>query len=101
MRRFIRHQSDLPIAYQLHGKLDVNQKPLKNYCEGGLCFLADEWIEPDAEIHLSIQLPSTAFQALATVVWCKPVNGHYEVGVRFQDEATEFAMRMIEQSTVE
>ena len=101
MRRFIRHQTDLPIAYQLHGKLDVNQKPMKNFSEGGLCFIADEWIEPDAEIHLSIQMPSSPFQALATVVWCKPMDGHYEVGVRFQDEATELAMRMAEQFATE
>ena len=97
MRRFIRHPSDVPIDYELQGKLEVNQRQLKNFSDGGLCFIADDWIEPDAEIHIGIPTQSSVFKATGTVVWCKPVDGHYEVGVRFQDEGTELAMRMTEQ----
>ena len=32
-----------------------------------------------------------------TIVWCRKTNRHFEVGVRFADENTEFAVRMIEQ----
>lgn len=96
MRRFIRHPSNVPIEYELYGKLDVNRKPLKNYSEGGLCFIADEWIEPDAEIHLGFPSHVSALQAEGTVVWCKPVGGHFEVGVRFQDEGVDLKLAAIE-----
>ena len=96
MRRFMRHPSDVPIEYELYGKLDANQKPLKNYSEGGLCFITDEWIEPDAEIHLGFPTHPSVVKAEGTVVWCKPIDGHFEVGVRFQDEGMDLAISMAE-----
>ena len=96
MRRFLRHPADVPIRYVVPGKLDANEKPLKNFSEGGLCFTTDEWIEPDVEIHLGIPTRSAVLEARGTVVWCKPIDGHFEVGVRFQEEATDFTIRMAE-----
>ncbi|MDJ0807607.1 MAG: PilZ domain-containing protein [Gammaproteobacteria bacterium] len=96
MRRFIRHPADVPIQYELQGKLDIDHKPLKNYSEGGLCFTTDEWIEPDLEIHLGIPTGSAVFETRGTVVWCKPVGGNYEVGVKFREEVKAFAARIAE-----
>ena len=97
MRRFIRHPSDIPIDFQLTG-MDVDtHETLKNYSEGGLCFISDSWIEPDSEINIVISISPRAFHAKATVIWCKSMDRGFEVGVRFLDVETEYAMRMTEQ----
>ncbi len=96
MRRFIRHPSDEPIEYEIHGKLNVYRKPLKNYSEGGLCFISEEWIEPDAEIHLGFPANAPVPEAEATVVWCKPVDGRFEVGVRFQEEGFDLKLGAVD-----
>jgi hypothetical protein len=97
MRQFIRHPSDVPIDFKLCGTESGNQELLKNYSEGGLCFTSDSWIEPDSEIKVTIAVPNRAFQATASVVWCKFTEGSYEVGIRFLDAQAEHAVRMIEQ----
>lgn len=37
------------------------------------------------------------FETTGTIVWCRLVNSHYDVGVQFADANTEFSVRMIEQ----
>ena len=97
MRQFIRHPSDVPIDYELDQKLERTHDQLKNYSDGGVCFVAEEWIEPDTEIQVSITVAPPAFHAIGTVVWCKSIGGRFEVGVRFQGDETDYALRMIEQ----
>jgi hypothetical protein len=97
MRQFIRHQSDVPIDFKLCGTDLSNQEVLKNYSEGGLCFISDTRVEPDAEILVTIPVADHGFQTTASVVWCKSLNGSYEVGIRFMDAAAEHAVRMLEQ----
>jgi len=97
MRQFIRHPANVPIDYQLGGKLETERPQLKNYSDGGVCFTTEEWVEPDVEIEISITTLPKPFQAKGTVVWCKSIDGRFEVGVRFQDADTTYALRMIEQ----
>jgi len=97
MRRFIRHPTDIPIDFQLAGMDVGTHETLKDYGKGGLCFIADSWVEPDSEINLAISILQPAFHATATVVWCKSIDRGFEVGVRFRDAETEYAMRMTEQ----
>lgn len=96
MRRFIRHPADVPITYELQGKLEVNKKLLKNYSEGGLCFIANEWIEPDAEINIGFPSHSSGLAAAGIVVWCKAIDGCFEVGVRFQHEIMDLGLGLTE-----
>jgi hypothetical protein len=97
MRQFIRHPSDVPIDFKLCGADISNQELLKNYSEGGLCFSSDTWVEPDSEIQVTIPIPNREFRARASVVWCKFIDGTYEVGIRFVDADAEHAVLMYEQ----
>jgi hypothetical protein len=97
MRQFIRHPSDIPIDFHLNGIDEDNRHQLKNYSEGGLCFVTDQWVEPDAEIEIAIPCVSPVFKSIAQVVWCKSLSDGFEVGVRFKNDEADYVMRMVEQ----
>jgi hypothetical protein len=97
MRLYIRHPSDVPIDYQLGGRADTNRNKLTNYSKGGLCFVARQWIEPGAEIHFAIPITPPQFHATGVVVWCREEAGEFYVGVKFTEEETAYAVRMVEQ----
>lgn len=96
-RQFIRHPTDIPIAYSCGNRTGESKKPLKNINESGLCFGTRASIETGTPIRISIAVSKPPFKAKGEVVWCRPANGRYEVGVRFEDAATAFAVRMVEQ----
>ena len=97
MRLYIRHPSDVPIDYQLGGLADTSRDKLSNYSEGGLCFVAGQRIEPGSEIHFAIPITPPEFHATGVVVWCREEAGEYQVGVKFTEEETAYAVRMVEQ----
>jgi Tfp pilus assembly protein PilZ len=97
MRLFIRHPSDVPIDYQLGGHADTSREQLTNYSEGGLCFQARHHISPGTEIHFAIPITPPHFHATGVVVWCRKEEDEYFVGVKFTEEETAYAVRMVEQ----
>lgn len=97
MRLYIRHPSDVPIDYQLGGRADTHREPLANYSEGGLCFQAEQRIDPGTEIHFAIPITPPHFHATGVVVWCRREGRGYFVGVKFTEEETAYAVRMVEQ----
>jgi hypothetical protein len=97
MRLYIRHPTDIPIDFQLGGRASAQRKKLTNYSEGGLCFLADDEIEPGTEIHIAIPITPPQFHATGMVVWCQKEDNCFLIGVKFVEEQTAYAVRMIEQ----
>ncbi len=97
MRLYIRHPSDVPIDYQLGGRADISRDKLSNYSEGGLCFVAHHRIEPGSEINFAIPITPPQFHASGVVVWCREEEGVFHVGVKFTEEETAYAVRMVEQ----
>jgi hypothetical protein len=99
MRQFLRHPTDIPIAYRLGRGLAGQSRPLRNVGHGGLCFVSTLAIAPGAEIQIEIEVAEPTFRAEGLVVWCRPSpgDGDYEVGVRFDGVETEYAVRMVEQ----
>jgi len=97
MRLYIRHPSDVPIDYQLGGRTDISRDKLSNYSDGGLCFVARQRIEPGSEINFAIPITPPQFHATGVVVWCREEDGVFHVGVKFTEEETAYAVRMVEQ----
>ncbi len=95
MRRYIRHPSDIPIAFKT-GE-DSHEPRLKDVSRGGLCFSSDCPLKKGCSIHIEIPLESMPFQADGTVAWCRPDGQHYAVGIQFSDQSTRFSVRMVEQ----
>ena len=96
MRRYIRHPSSMPIDYHLIAG-DSGMQRLRNVSAGGICFSAQQIMEPGASVKISIRIGDQDFDADGEVMWCQGVNGHHDVGVRFRDAATVFTVRMVEQ----
>jgi hypothetical protein len=97
MRLYIRHPSDVPIDYQLGGRSNTSRDQLTNFSEGGLCFVAKQHIDPGSEIHFAIPIMPPHFHASGVVIWCREEAGEYHVGVKFTEEETAYAVRMVEQ----
>ncbi|MGD2083418.1 MAG: PilZ domain-containing protein [Chromatiales bacterium] len=97
MRKYIRHPSDIPIHYEVSEEGPREVAPLRNVDHGGLCFRAENPIKPGSSIRICFPIRDPDIQATGTVVWCRRVSDQFDVGVRFDDEAAEFAVRMVEQ----
>lgn len=97
MRQYLRHPSDVPIAYRLGEIVADRGLYLRNIGKGGLCFLCRAAIAPGAGIHVEIPVAEPVFKADGVVVWCEPTADCYEVGVRFEGLDAEYGLRMVEQ----
>ena len=95
MRRYIRHPANIPIEINVE-KQPVITSTTSNVAVGGLCFESCNNIDLGCRIQLNINIHEP-FEAHGVVVWCKPNNDHFEIGVQFDDEYTKYAVRMVEQ----
>lgn len=97
MRKYIRHPATIPIFYD---QLDIAAKRkdgLKDISLGGLCFQTKRVIDEGTVLLIQIPLTTPVFRERAMVVWCNQTNSHYDIGVRFMAEESNFRMRMVEQ----
>lgn len=95
MRRFIRHPAVLPIRLQVSA--ERHQGECRNLSAGGLCFAIDQAFEVGAEVDISIPCVKPPYSTHGVVVWCRPADGAYETGIRFESEQEAFSVRMVEQ----
>ncbi len=97
MRQYLRHPSDVPIAYRLGEVVAHHSDYLRNIGEGGLCFVSRIAITPGVRIKIEIPIIEPVFEAQGIVVWCRPDDDAFEVGVRFEGVEVAYRVRMIEQ----
>ena len=98
MRHYLRHPTDIPLRYKLADRSLGGRELMRNVGHGGLCFNNRDPLAVGTILHISIALHGLPFDVDGVVVWCHPVRNSYEIGVRFRDEETEFAVRMVEQA---
>lgn len=99
MRRYLRHPTDIPIAYRLGDVAGSCREQLRNISHGGLCFNCARAIEPGTMIRIEIPIAVPPFAANGLVAWCRQAKSGsiFEVGVRFEGVETAYAVRMVEQ----
>jgi len=98
MRKFIRHPSDIPIHYNLGKTAKFTKEHLKDIGHGGLSFRSRVCLKTGKIIIIQIKIHNPGIKAKGVVEWCNSMNNGYEIGVSFDDEQTEFAVRMVEQA---
>lgn len=96
-RKFIRHPSDIPIEFAAADGSPAEAGQAQDVSFGGLAFQADHCPPPGTLIELRIPTVSPPFESLGRVMWCRCLDGRYEVGVRFLESADAFKARMVEQ----
>ncbi len=98
MRHYLRHPTDIPLRYCLADRSWGGRELMRNVGHGGLCFRNADALAVGTILHITIALHGLPFEADGVVVWCVAADGDYEIGVRFRDEETDFAVRMVEQA---
>ena len=97
-RLYVRHPSDVPIAWKLEDIAVQGTEYLKNVSEGGLAFMSNTELTLGATVVIQIPAIDPQVALRGVVVWCEDCGAEqYEVGVRFVDENNHFRMRMVEQ----
>jgi len=111
MRRFVRHPAEIPIELEERGRYvsrmaangdfaQVGMRPnsvLQNLSIGGLRCEVDRFIAIGTSIQIRIPLVNPDYTGQGVVVWCRPQDQHYEVGIEFDREEEAFKSRMVEQ----
>ena len=100
MRMYIRHPFDVTMQYMVEDSISDQYehiRTLKDVCEGGLCFHSPIPVKVGARIHIEIPFREPAFEAEGVITWCHKADD-YEVGVQFEDENSDYHLRMIEQA---
>lgn len=97
MRQYIRHPSNIPIAYQVGSLVSDSVDHLCDISRGGLRLSTDMSILEGSEIRIEIPIQKPPFLATGVVIWCEPESDHFEIGVQFKDQAMDFRVRMVEQ----
>ena len=106
MRNYIRHPADIPIELipetsplALAESCDDSMKieKMENVSFGGLMFQSAIPYTQSKNMVVRINSINPAFEAHATVSWCRKSGRFYLVGLEFTDKETEFKLRMVEQ----
>jgi Tfp pilus assembly protein PilZ len=111
MRRFVRHPAEIPIELEERGRYASNitaanddkqdstrsSSVLQNLSIGGLRCEVDRSIAIGTSIQIRIPLVNPDYTGQGVVVWCRPHNQRYEIGIEFDREEEAFKSRMVEQ----
>lgn len=97
MRKYIRHPADIPIEYHIVDDSEIHMESLQNVSRGGLAFLSSRELKKNLIIEIRIDLIEPPFVTKGKVVWCRPSERQYEVGIALVDAGAGYATRMVEQ----
>lgn len=96
-RRYIRHPSDIPIVYEPVDEATPRKDRIQNISLGGLCLQAASCLAVGTVLSIRIDLVRPPFEGRGRVVWCRPRDGSYEMGIQFLDPNTGRRARIVEQ----
>lgn len=97
MRNFIRHPIDIPIKVIENEGEDCLNQSLHDISIGGLRCLSDKPLAAGAEIKIIIDMVDPVLEIPGRVIWCRPVDESYELGIEYQGEKDVYSLRMVEQ----
>ena len=95
MRQYIRHPADIPITVECQ-KIAKPRK-LRDIGYGGLSFCSQERLDKGIKVSITIDMVSPPCNVVGHVIWCKPYEDQFELGVAFENEDDAFKTRMVEQ----
>jgi len=99
-RRFVRLDTQLKVKYTVLPQTEARPTVTKDISGGGICFFADEMLQPGTTLQVEMTLPDrdTPAPFTAEVIWCEP----YEViGKTKRERAIEVGVRFVEVAPVD
>jgi Tfp pilus assembly protein PilZ len=99
MRRFARHPTDIPIDVRPAAKRPNTAESclMTTISQGGLSCQIANCIDVGSIVDINILSVSPSYHGTGEVIWCRPVSGCFEVGVRFTSTEEAFKARMVQQ----
>ena len=84
-RRFPRIKLNTPLRYHTRGLPEYNNTLCEDISLGGVRFINDKFIRPEASLALEINVLTRALNPIGRVAWSQPVahSDRYRVGVEF------------------
>ena len=96
MRQYNRHPVDIPLECSVSEKPMQGNPYMRDLSKSGLSFISRACATPGSNLNIKIPLNGAEFEIEAVVMWCHDMEDHFEMGVKFLDENTEYSMRMVE-----
>lgn len=97
MRRFLRHNSDLPVELRLRRQPPTPWQRLDNIGLGGVACHSTRPISQGTAVELHIPLLGEQASYPGRVAWCSKQSDAYLVGVAFSGQDTGQRAQMVEQ----
>lgn len=96
-RKYVRHTVGVALEVERVGEPEASAEAGVNVSHDGLAFLSS-WCPGVGEV-LQLRIPTVdpPFEARARVMWCRPEDGRFLVGVQFLDRSDAFRSRMVQQ----
>ena len=102
MREFLRHPAAIPLEFRLANDDPRHGTRVMNVSHGGLCFRAEERVDEECIVLLSVPSLQPGFEVRGRVAWCLPLaQGErevWDVGVAFLDAKDAWRTRLVEQA---
>lgn len=89
--------SNASITTSESGRQISKHESLNNISFEGLSFESQMEYRKGAIISIDIPIARPAFKVTAEIIWCKNVDGNYQVGVKFLQIQSGYRMKMLEQ----
>ena len=91
----------MPIQVSLDRQADESSllpcEKLNNVSLGGLAFISTKALSIGQKVSVSFPLIDQQHSLSGEVVWSKPVDTGFEIGLQFEDPDEIYSLRMIEQ----
>lgn len=97
-RHYERHSAEIPINISIPGASPKTFTcATHDISKGGLAFISDVSFAINQTINILIQITRPFYEETARVIWSKPKNDNYEIGVQFFNDNALYRLRMLEQ----
>lgn len=95
-RQFIRHPTEIPVQVRPADGTATDLRA-RNLSLGGLALHAEAALTLGSVVNLRIDSVEPVFESAARVVWCRPAENGFDLGVAFLNPEDAFRARMVEQ----
>ena len=95
---YIRHPSDIPAQISLCPGMPISTNTASHSGQIGISLSTDAFYAIGTALEIKITINDPPFKAAGHVAWCIPgKDNRFRTGLVFDDPATAYAVRMIEQ----
>ncbi len=95
---YIRHPNEIPAQISLCSGTSISTNTASHSGHIGISLATDTFYAIGTALEVTITISEPAFKASGHVAWCIPgKNNRFRTGLVFDDPATAYAVRMIEQ----